>query len=198
VLVVLLPVVRGLIKNSQSVEIEVAGTRISVQSANEATRRLIEDLQDRVNTLEGPPFSRSGARAAEAPPAPPRSRKILWVDDRPNANLYERARVLEAGYGVLQADSTAVALRILASDGPFEVIVSDMSRVEAGGTYNSTAGLDLVKALRSAGDQTRVVFYSSTKSLSPVMDELQQIPNVAYTTSSSELMYLLGVSGTSL
>lgn len=90
-------------------------------------------------------------------------------------------------------------LRDVASDGPFEVIVSvsDMSRVEAGGTLNSTAGLDLAQALRRAADPTRVVFYSSRRSLTPVMDDVRQIPNVAYTTSSTELMHLLGISGTS-
>jgi CheY-like chemotaxis protein len=195
VLVFLLPVVLRLMKSSQSVDIEVAGTKLSIQGANEAIRKQIADLQDRVNALEAPPADRSASY--EVPPAPPGAQKILWVDDRPNANVYERARVMDAGYRLFQADATPAALRLLASDGPFEVIISDMSRVEAGGKYKTTAGLDLVKALRASGDQTRVVFYSSSKSLTPVMAELRQIPNVASTTSPTELMYLLGISNPS-
>lgn len=192
-LVVLLPVIRRLMKSSQSVEIEVAGTKISIQNASDDIRKLIEDLQDRVNALEGP--QPAGAGDYEAPPAPPRPRKILWVDDRPNANVYERARVMDAGYGLVQADTTDAALRKVASDGPFEAIVSDMRRVEAGGVLNPTAGLDLVRSLRRAADPTRVVFYSSRASLDPVMDDLRQVPSIAYTTSSTELMQLLGISG---
>jgi len=195
VLVFLLPVVRRLMRSSQSVDIEVAGTKLSIQGANEAIRKQIADLQDRVNALEAPPSARTASY--EIPAALPGAQKILWVDDRPNANVYERARVMDAGYRLLQADTTAAALRVVASDGPFELIISDMSRVEAGGNYNATAGLDLVKALREAGDQTRVVFYSSSKSLAPVMAELRQIPNIAYTTSPTELMYLIGISSTS-
>lgn len=192
VLIFLLPVIRHLMKGSQSVDIEVAGTKLSIQGANEAIRKQIADLQDRLNALEEPPSART--TSYEVPATLPGAHKILWVDDRPNANVYERARVMDAGYRLCQADTTAAALRTIAADGPFEVIISDMSRVETGGSYNATAGLDLVKALREAGDQTRVVFYSSSKSLTPVMPELRQIQNVAYTTSPTELMYLLGIS----
>jgi CheY-like chemotaxis protein len=122
----------------------------------------------------------------------------LWVDDRVNANVYERARVKEAGYAVLQADSTASALQTFEKDRPFQVIITDMGRAEAGGTYNPKAGLELIRKLRDRGDLTRIIVYSSRRSLAPVMDELRQISNIGYTTSSSELMRLLGLSGRDL
>lgn len=192
VLLFLLPVFRRLIKDSQSVDIEVGGTKLSIQSASEAIRKQIADLQDRVNALEAPAASRTSTYEAPAPPWG--ARKLLWVDDRPNANAYERARVIDVGYDLVQAESTSEALRMLASKGPFEVVVSDMSRVEAGGNYNTRAGLELVEAMRRGGDQTRVVFYSSSRSLGPVLADLGKIPMVAYTTSPTELMNLLGIS----
>jgi hypothetical protein len=48
-LIYLLPAARRLLRNSQSVDIEVGGTKISVQTASDETRKLIEDLQSRVN-----------------------------------------------------------------------------------------------------------------------------------------------------
>lgn len=190
--IVLLPVIRGLIKGSDSVNIEVGGAKISVQRAAEDIRKLINDLQDRLNALEGSAAPQEHQNA-DKPISAPLPAKILWADDRRDANVYERARVKDAGYEVLQAESTAAAQRILASDGPVQLIITDMARVEAGGNYNTTAGLDLIKGLREAGDLTPVIVYSSRRSLAPVLDDLQQLPNVVYTTSPTELISLIGI-----
>jgi CheY-like chemotaxis protein len=189
--VVLLPVVRGFIKSSDSLNIEVAGTKISIQHAAEDIRKLINDLQDRLNALEGTINNDHDNEDIGKSDSLPR--KILWVDDRPAANVYERARVKDAGYEVLKAESTAAALRTLASDGPVQLIITDMSRVEAGGNYNASAGLDLISSLRKANDLTPVVVYSSNRSLAPVREELRRLSNVAYTTSPTELMNLIGI-----
>lgn len=193
--IVLLPVIRGLIKGSDSVNIEVGGAKISVQRAAEDIRKLINDLQDRLNAVEGQIVAQGNKEATKVTPLP-RPNKILWVDDRPDANVYERARVKDSGYEVLPAESTAAALRVLASEGPVQLIITDMARVEAGGSYNTTAGLDLIKNLRKANDLTPVVVYSSRRSLAPVLEELQKLPNVSYTTSPTELINLIGISAT--
>ena len=193
--IVLLPVIRGLIKGSDSVSIEVGGAKISVQRAAEDIRKLINDLQDRLNVIEGNTGSQDRPKAVEKISSPSTA-KLLWVDDRPDANVYERARVKDAGYDLLQAASTTAALRSLASDGPVSLIITDMARVEAGGNYNTTAGLDLIRDLRKAGDMTPVIVYSSRRSLAPVLDDLQQLPNVTYTTSPTELISLIGISAT--
>lgn len=190
--IVLLPVIRSFIKNSDSVNIEVAGTKISVQHAAEDIRKLINDLQDRLNKIEGHATSQDNKEDRL-----PRSSKILWVDDRLEANVYERARVKDAGYEVLQAESTATALRALASEGPVRLIITDMARVEAGGNYNATAGLDLIKSLRQAHDLTPIVVYSSSRSLTPALEELQNFPRVSSTTSPTELISLAGISDAS-
>src|ERR1700733_5488362 len=108
--VVLLPVIRGFIKSSDSINIEVAGTKITVQHAAEDIRKLINDLQDRLNALEGRTSAHDNKGTNKSEPLP-RPHKILWVDDRLDANVYERARVKDAGYEVIQAESTASALR---------------------------------------------------------------------------------------
>lgn len=191
--IVLLPVIRGLIKSSDSINIEVGGAKISVQSAAEDIRKLISDLQDRLNVIEGRTASRDSDGGAKAPSAP-RPSKLLWVDDRPNANVYERARAKDAGYELLQAESTAAAERLLASDGPVQMIVTDMARVEGGGKYNPSAGLDLIRDLRTTDQFTPVVVYSSRRSLAPVLEDLRQVANVKYTTSPTELISLIGIS----
>lgn len=197
-IIALFPVIRRLLSQSESIDVEVAGTKISVQRASDELRKLIGDLQDRVNELEGVRGDVLAAPEAREPstirPTPSRRQVVLWVDDRLEANVYERARLAEAGWRVVQAESTGSALERAHNDGPFSAIISDMARVEGGGRLNPRAGLDLLKELRGNGDNTPVVFYSSSRSLEMVKAELENARNTSYTTSPSELMRILNVS----
>jgi CheY-like chemotaxis protein len=189
-LIYLLPAARRLLHNSHSVEVEIGGTKISVQTASDETRKLIEDLQDKVNELSarlGEQPADVQARAAGVPA----SRRILWVDDEPSGNAYERARVADGGYDVVLATTTDSALKMVSSVEP-AVIISDMGRME-NGKFNATAGLDLVRELRKNGDQTPVVFYSSSRRLAALQETLDPIPGVSYTASPTELAQILHV-----
>ncbi|MEV4755349.1 hypothetical protein AB0J86_09580 [Micromonospora sp. NPDC049559] len=137
-----------------------------------------------------PPPIPWGTPGPVAPP-PISSGKLLWVDDEPDTIVYERARAVEAGYSVLQARSTAEALHLLATEGPVDLVVSDMGRVERGGNYNPRAGLELVQAMRGAGNQTRVILYSSPESMAPVEQTVRSIPGVLHTSSPSRLAAML-------
>jgi len=189
-LIYLLPAVRRLLGNSQSVDVEVGGTKISVQTASDETRKLIEDLQNKVNELS----ARVGEQPAGMPTQAavvPVSRRILWVDDEPSDNAYERARAVDGGYEVVQAATTNSALKMVGSAEP-ALIVSDMGRLE-NGRFNAIAGLDLVRELRKNGDQTPVVFYSSSRRLAQLRETLDAIPGVSYTASPTELAQILHV-----
>jgi CheY-like chemotaxis protein len=190
----LLPVIRRRIKDSDSLNVEVGGVKISVQRAAEDIRKLINDLQDRLNAIEGQTTTRDTKETTEISPPLSRGNKILWVDDRPDANVYERARAKDAGYGIVEAESTVDAMQALASKGPVELVITDMARLEAGGNYNPSAGLDLIRNLRETNDSTPIVVYSSRRSLAPVLSELQKLPNVFYTTSPTELINMIGIS----
>ncbi|MGW5237665.1 hypothetical protein ACWEOW_01890 [Monashia sp. NPDC004114] len=191
-IVVLLPTLRRILGDSESVDVEVAGTKVSIQRASEGLRRLITDLQDRVNELESARID-VDQQIPKLDEGRQRNRSVLWVDDRLEANVYERARLRDANFQVVQAESTTKALNALETDGPFEVIISDMSRIESSGRLNTRAGLELLSQLRAAGDTTPVVFFSSSRSLAPVLAELNAQTGVSYTTSPSELMRLVGI-----
>jgi CheY-like chemotaxis protein len=186
-----LPTLRSALGKSDSINIEIAGTKVSLQRASEEVRKLIDDLQNRVNQLES---TLDGGRNLEPLRRPDVRRRILWVDDRIEANVYERARLEDAHYRVMQAESTNTALRLLRSQDPFDVIISDMGRVEESGRLNPRAGLDLLSQIRASGDPTPVVFYTSQQGIALARQELEGINDVAYTTSPSELMKILGIS----
>ena len=84
--------------------------------------------------------------------------RVLWVDDRPMNNTYER-RALEAlGIRVDLSTSTEDALAHQAAR-PYDLIISDMGRPP-----DSRAGYTLLDALRASGKQTPYVIYASSNS----------------------------------
>lgn len=58
-----------------------------------------------------------------------REPRLLWVDDHPSNNSYERRAFERIGVGVKEVTSTADALRELVTDAwTYDVIVTDLRR----------------------------------------------------------------------
>ena len=81
---------------------------------------------------------------------------ILWVDDRPDNNTYERGAFESIGFRFTLALSTKEAQQFL-SRQRFAAIVSDMGRKEG-----PREGYALLEALRSTGDQTPFFIYTGS------------------------------------
>jgi len=96
------------------------------------------------------------AERTSAKPAQPK--QILWVDDRPENNINERAAFVAMGCSFTLALSTNEALDQL-SKKRFDAIISDMGRREG-----SREGYVLVDALRSRGDETPFFIYAASAS----------------------------------
>jgi CheY-like chemotaxis protein len=84
------------------------------------------------------------------------TRTVLWVDDKPDNNRWER-RALE-GYGIRfeLARDTDSALRMIADVGPFAAIVSDMGR-----PGDPQAGYTLLQRVRQANVATPYFIYTT-------------------------------------
>ena len=75
---------------------------------------------------------------------------VLWVDDRPQNNVYERAALDALGVRFEISTNTDEALRMIKSrTKPFDAIISDMGRPP-----DSRAGYTLLDALRKSGNRT--------------------------------------------
>ena len=81
---------------------------------------------------------------------------ILWVDDRPNNNIYERQAFEAVGLRFTLALSTNEAMQKLANER-FVAIISDMGRVEG-----PREGYVLLDGLRKQGNNTPLFFYASS------------------------------------
>jgi CheY-like chemotaxis protein len=162
--------------------VRMGGVELSVEEAAEQLRRHVADLQDH---LAGEFAGREGA----APPAPPPSPgaapppqapvpggasdrsapaadqgrpTVLWVDDEPDANTLELAKLRDDGVEVLLARSTAEAMDVLSLRRGVGAIVTDLGRSEDG-EFRSHAGLALLRQLHEAEQDQPVVVYTSLR-----------------------------------
>ncbi len=82
--------------------------------------------------------------------------RILWVDDRPENNVYERQAFEAQGIEFSLALSTDEALNLLKTN-KFAAIISDMGRKEG-----AQEGYVLLEKIRAMGDKTPFMIYAGS------------------------------------
>lgn len=87
-------------------------------------------------------------------------RRILWVDDRPGNNTYERQGLESLGFTFSLALSTQEALEKIANDGPFSAIISDMGRPEG-----PREGYALLEKVRQRDTTTPFFIYAGSNAI---------------------------------
>ncbi len=83
-------------------------------------------------------------------------RRVLWVDDQPDNNIFETEALQALGIEVEFATSTSEALRKLQGN-EYDAIISDMARPE-----DDKAGYSLLATLRNVRPGTPFILYSSS------------------------------------
>ncbi len=80
------------------------------------------------------------------------AKRILLVDDNRTLRALTEAILISSGYVVLQAEDAAQALALVQSDGPVDLVITDLN-------MPGMNGVDLVDRL-SEGDAIKVLFIS--------------------------------------
>ena len=185
----LLPALSEVIR-SRGFVIKVGGFELSAQEATDQLRSKLSELQARVEELRPLEASR-GASAATAPASSVVPRRILWVDDRPENNALEIARLRDTGVEVVTATSTTQGLdQLLRRHLAVAAVITDMGRLE-GGRYDPRAGLTLTEQMRVAGLSVPVFVYTSSRGLRSARALAQQAGAEGATASSFELFEFL-------
>jgi CheY-like chemotaxis protein len=83
-------------------------------------------------------------------------RKVLWVDDNPDTNIWERQALESYGVEFVLAQDTAEAVQQWQEKGPFTAIISDMGR--AG---DAQAGYTLLSIVKEASIQVPYFIYTA-------------------------------------
>jgi CheY-like chemotaxis protein len=191
--------------DSRQFAIKIGGMEVSVQQASENLAAQVADLQEKVSELRAAlderaknvpaqPVREDTAKSPDAVSAqhPTKARRILWVDDHPQNNVFEIAKLRAEGIDVKEVPSTTEAMRLLISGRePFGLVISDMGRRE-NGQYRAKAGLILIENIRSAGlHDLPIVVYASPRYLERTRDEVREAGGNAATASPVEIFEIV-------
>jgi CheY-like chemotaxis protein len=114
-----------------------------------------------------------------------RPARVLWVDDHPTNNHWEKAALEALGMTVELSGSTRDALRRFRRAGPYDVVLTDMSRPPF-----PRAGYRLIRAMRRRGVMTAVVIYAGDRS-PQLFDEAVRHGAAGSTNRPTELIQLV-------
>jgi CheY-like chemotaxis protein len=109
---------------------------------------------------------------------------VLWVDDRPDNNRYERQTLEALGVRVDISTSTEDALARM-KWRPYDLIISDMGRPP-----DMRAGYTLLDQLRAQGDQTPYFIYASSRAPEHIA-EARKHGAIGCTNSATELVQIV-------
>src|SRR5438876_4190061 len=109
---------------------------------------------------------------------------VLWVDDHPENNEYERQAMTALGIRFTTAKSTPEALRLLAAQA-FDVVITDLGR-STQDEDDPKAGLRLLKEMRSRGLNTPLIVYAGARAVEE-RDQLIESGALVSTNRPTEL-----------
>ena len=110
-------------------------------------------------------------------------KNILWVDDKPENNLYERQALEAFGIRIIFSHSTEDALKQLSSR-KFDLVISDLSR-----SGDRSAGFTLLEQKNERSDRTPYILYTARSNPQDVQAALQKGAN-GLTNNPQELFRL--------
>lgn len=146
------------------------GAAVATRGVDGGDTEVPSDLQEVANALPSP---RNHQRIQDS--------CVLWVDDRPGNNNYERQALEALGIRVDISTSTEDALTRIRWRN-YDMIISDMGRPP-----DARAGYTLLDELRTRGDQTPYFIYASSRAPEHVA-EARRHGAVGCTNSATELV----------
>ena len=204
VLIRVLPHVPGVVadlrraRRTRAFRVKVGGAELTVEEATEQLRRQVADLQDHMaaqlaaQAAQGQPLppTPAGIDLGAAPAAEQARPTVLWVDDDPDDNTLELAKLRDDGVEVLLARSTAEAMDVLSLRRGVDAIVTDLGRAEDG-EFRSHAGLALLRQLREAEQVQPVLVYTSARRVELDRQDALDAGASVVTSSPTELFAAL-------
>ncbi len=189
----LLPILKSRL-SAGDVTVKMFGVEVSLQDASENFGKQLADLQEKVvqlRTIAGQahPHSLDGS-PTQSDIAP--GERILWVDDHPENNAFEIARLQAAEIPVDQVSSTDEALVSL-THKRYTKVITDLERRENGQTAPQ-AGIELINRMRDNGIPIPVYVYCSKAAVDLYGDKVSAAGAAGITSSPLELFEQLHMS----
>jgi CheY-like chemotaxis protein len=164
--------------------LEATARRQQIEAAVAVGAALVKSSGDGSGSTEDP--SLAAARLAEALPDRRAQENlqgalVLWVDDRPDNNRFERQALEALGVRFVISTSTDDAVNQLARQ-KFDLVISDMGRPP-----DPRAGYTLLDRMRQGRDDTPFIIYASSRAPEHIQ-EARSHGAVGCTNSPQELI----------
>jgi len=141
-------------------------------------RKAEEEVPAVVGALQAARSGSSGLRRAEQVGSVLRGARVLWVDDRPENNAWEREMFRVLGVVIVAVESTRSALDSLKGES-FDLVISDIRR-------DNENGIDGANEIRAAVPMLPIVFYILDLTRSQIPE-----PASGITNEPNELLHLV-------
>ena len=179
----------GFLGNLGEFSFKAAGVEATAKRQQEAAVALGAAVANQAAGDGGPAVVADPRDVAAALPSPRAQRRlqgarILWVDDRPDNNRFERQALEALGIDIDLSTSTDDALGKIRRR-PYDLIISDMGRPP-----DARAGYTLLDQLRGSGNQTPFVIYASSRAPEHV-SESRAHGAIGCTNSAQELVAMV-------
>jgi CheY-like chemotaxis protein len=144
-----------------SPEVRKEVLHLSSEIAQAINRAKTVDLSAQFNRVRDILFEQGAnvinSEQADTPNAATR-KLVLWVDDRPDNNIRERAAMEKYNIRFVLAKSTEEAISLINTSASFDAIISDMGRPP-----DPRAGYTLLKAVRDGGSRMPYFIYAGSR-----------------------------------
>ena len=185
------PVIKDKVANSD-VTLKAAGVEASFQQLRVESAAALGAAEGRIEgndpSSSADPDGIASTVAGAVPDAKAQRRlqgsSILWVDDRPDNNRYERQALEALGIRVDISMSTEDALERL-RHAHFDLVISDMGRPP-----DSKAGYTLLDQLRASGNRIPFLLYAGSR-LPEHVQEARERGALGCTNSPQELILMV-------
>lgn len=173
----------------ENLNIEVAGIKVGVQEATRNTGDQLAELQATVAQLKAHLDMPNVAVMTESVYSNENiPLSIVWVDDNPENNAFIIDRLQNRGDTVMLARDTSEAISLMASRY-VDALITDMGRTE-NGTYESRAGIQLIKQVRTMGKKVPILVFSTGRA-GALEAEVKEAGGIGVTSSAVDVLGFL-------
>ena len=196
VLIVLFrPAIAAIIESAKSRKftLKIGGQELTMDEVSKQQRDVITDIQAQISELrhkiEGDAQLTTTLSEPSSGRRLGRSMAILWVDDNPKNNSYYVQQLSDMNLKVDLALSTSEGLRRF-NEGQYTLVISDMGRQEKG-SFNHTAGLDLLKEIRASNPDIPFIIFTTSSAVREHTSQAKELGVTLITSSGTAIMGIL-------
>lgn len=196
VLIVLFrPAIAAIIESAKSRKftLKIGGQELTMDEVSKQQRDVITDIQAQISELrhkiEGDTQLTTTLSEPSSGRRLGRSVAILWVDDNPKNNSYYVQQLSDMNLKVDLALSTSEGLRRF-NEGQYTLVISDMGRQEKG-SFNHTAGLDLLKEIRASNPDILFIIFTTSSAVREHASQAKELGVTLITSSGTAIMGIL-------